>query len=101
MPVAEANAATPSGGFKVVLPQIEAEGIAWTGGIAPKSARLKFHGIKRLRIFPLELGIGVGEHMRAMRGEDYALFVARVAWQPRVSERMDVCLLYTSDAADE
>src|SRR5271165_1016731 len=70
-PSTEANAAMPSGWLKVVLPQIETDSILWTGGIAPKSACLKPDGIERLRIFPLQLRIGVREHVRAMRGEDY------------------------------
>src|SRR5215469_2124642 len=85
-----ANAATPSGRLKIVLPQIETDAIARTGGIAPKGACLELDGIERLRIFPLELRIAVGEHVRAMQGNDYAQFVTCIPRQARVRERMDV-----------
>src|SRR5215469_7693885 len=90
MPSAAANAATPSDRLKVVLPQIETDAIARTGGIAPKRAGLELDGIERLRIFPLELSITVGEHVRAMQGNDYALFVTCIARQARVRLRMDI-----------
>ena len=72
------------------LPQIETDAIARTGGIAPKGASLELDGIEQLRIFPLVLRVTVGQRVRAMQGNDDALFVTCIARQARVRERMDV-----------
>jgi hypothetical protein len=58
--------------------------------VLPQSAGLKLHGVKGLRVLPLEHGARVRKHVHAAQGDDDARLAARETRQARVRERMNV-----------
>src|SRR3954467_973731 len=68
--------------IEIVLPQIEIDGVARVGRLAPQLARRKAHGVKELRVLALEPGVRIGEDMRAVIAFDRAQPTANVTRQP-------------------
>src|SRR4029077_3010700 len=76
------------GGFKIALPQVEADRVARRP--APELTGAKDDAIKPLRLLAQEMGVGVRQHMGAMVELDNACMAADVARQARVAGRVDL-----------
>src|SRR3954462_14613187 len=75
--------------IEILLPQVEIDGIAGVGRLAPQLARRKAHGVEILRVLAFELGIRIGKDVRAVIALDRAQPPTHVARQPRVAGRVD------------
>ena len=58
--------------LKVVVPQINVDGVLWLGLFAPQFARGETHGVNVLRLLALEMGVGVRENKDSVVAVDGA-----------------------------
>ena len=73
-----------SGWLKVVVPQIDIDGILRRGLLAPQLARGEAHRVDMLRLLAEEMGVGVWENKDAVVAVDRAELAARIARQARM-----------------
>src|SRR6202043_1752264 len=83
-------AAVISGGFKVVVPEVDIDRVGGSSLRAPQLARRKADRIQVLRFLAETLDEAVVEDMHAVVAHDGALFTARIAWQAGVAQRVDI-----------
>src|SRR5260370_25724770 len=74
----------------MIVPQIDVDGIARRGLLAPEFARGETHGVEMLRLLALKMRVRVGKNEDAMIALDRADFAARVARQARVPGWIDI-----------
>src|SRR5438876_11515536 len=76
--------------FEVVFPQIEVQTVTrWRGG-PPEFTGVKAHGVKRLGLFTLPVGNGVGIDKRAMHPGDDSTPPTHIPGQACMARRMNV-----------
>src|SRR2546423_2473552 len=81
---------TVSGWLKMVVPEIDVNGVLRSGLLAPQLARGEAYGIDMLRVLAEEVGVGVGKDEHPMIALNCAEPSASVARQSRVAGRVDV-----------
>src|SRR5262245_28077462 len=74
----------------MVVPEIDIDGILWSGQLAPQLARGEAHRVKVLRLLTEEVGVAVGEDEHPMIARDRSGLSSRVSRQPCVSGGIDV-----------
>jgi len=79
-----------SDSLKVVVPQIDIDGVPWRGLLAPQLARREAYSVNVLRLLTLEMSVGVREDKNPVVAVDGAEFAPRVARQARMADWIDV-----------